>query len=71
LVGYLASPAAERVSGQVFTVYGGRVSVVAAPQIDQSFDAEGAWTVEGLVDAMGPYFEKRQPISDGFAMPAQ
>ena len=71
LVGYLASPAAERVSGQVFVVYGGRVSVLAAPQIVQSFDAEGAWTAEGLVDSLTPYFEKRQPISDGFAMPAQ
>lgn len=71
LVGYLASPAAERISGQVFIVYGGRVSVVAAPQIARSFDAEGAWTVEGLVNVMGPYFEERQPIRDGFAMPAQ
>ena len=71
LVGYLASPAAERVSGQVFIIYGKRASVLAAPQIAQSFDAEGAWTVDGLVDALGPYFEKRQPIRDGFAMPAQ
>jgi len=71
LVGYLASPAAERVCGQVFIVYGNRVSVVAAPQLAESFDAEGAWTVEGLESAMGPYFEKRQPISDGFAMAPQ
>lgn len=71
LVGYLASPAAERVSGQVFIVYGSRVSVVAAPQIAQSFDAEGAWTVDGLVNAMGPFFEKRQPVRDGFAMSPQ
>ena len=71
LVGYLASPAAERVSGQVFIVYGGRVSVMAAPQIAQSFDAEGAWTVDGLVNVLEPYFEKRQPLRDGFAMQPQ
>lgn len=71
LAGYLASPAAARISGQLFIVYGNRVSVVAAPQIAESFDAEGAWTVDGLVGKMGPYFENRQPVSDGFAMPAQ
>ena len=71
LVSYLASPAAERISGQAFIVYGGKVSVVAAPQIVQSFEAEGAWTAEGLANVMGPYFEKRQPIRDGFAMSPQ
>ncbi|MCH8064580.1 MAG: 3-oxoacyl-ACP reductase [Chloroflexi bacterium] len=68
LVGYLASPAAEKVSGQVFIIYGNRASVLTSPQIAKSFDTEGTWTVEGLVDAMGPYFEKREPITDGFAM---
>ncbi|MEX0799908.1 MAG: 3-oxoacyl-ACP reductase [Dehalococcoidia bacterium] len=71
LVGFLASPAAEKVSGQLFIAYGSRVSVVAAPTIDRSFDAEGTWTATGLVDALGPYFEGRQPVRDGFAMPAQ
>jgi len=68
LVGFLASPAAERVSGQVFIIYGHRASVLAAPQVAQDFDAEGAWTVEGLAQAMAPYFEQREPIVDGFAM---
>ena len=71
LVAYLASPAAARISGQVFIVHGGKVSRVAAPQIAQSFDTEGAWTVEGLASALGSYFERRQPISDGFAMAPQ
>ena len=71
LVGYLASPAAERVSGQVFIIYGNRVSVVAAPRVAQSFDAEGQWTAEGLEQALGPFFQQREPIRDGFAMPAQ
>ena len=70
LVGYLASPAAARVSGQVFVVYGNRVSVLAAPTVAESFDAEGAWTAEALAQDMGPFFEKRTPVRDGFAMPA-
>ncbi len=71
LVVYLASPAAERVSGQVFIIWGNRVSVMAAPRVDRSFDTEGAWTVEGLAQAMGPFFDQRQPIIDGFAMSRQ
>ena len=70
LVGYLASPEAARVSGQLFIVFGNRVSVVAAPQIAQDFDAEGAWTAGGLAGALGGFFEQREPVRDGFAMPA-
>jgi 3-oxoacyl-[acyl-carrier protein] reductase len=69
LVGYLASPAAERVSGQVFIIWGNRASVLKGPQIDRSFETEGAWTVAGLIEAMGPFFEQREPVRDGFIMP--
>ncbi len=68
LVGYLASPAAEQVSGQVFVVYGGTVSVLAGPHREQDFQAEGPWTAEGLVGALGPFFETRRPIA-GYVMP--
>jgi 3-oxoacyl-[acyl-carrier protein] reductase len=69
-VAYLASPAAERVSGQLFVVYGGLVGVVAQQAFDQRFESpEGRWTVEGLTEALGPYFDKRQPVVDGYTMP--
>jgi 3-oxoacyl-[acyl-carrier protein] reductase len=69
-VAYLSSPAAERVSGQLFVVYGGKVGVVAQQAFDQEFEApEGRWSVEGLTEALGSYFEKRQPVVDGYTMP--
>ncbi len=71
LVGFLASPAAERVSGQVFIVHGGSVSVLAGPRIDQAFQAEGAWTAEGLAQTLEPFYAKREPVRDGFVMPFQ
>ncbi|HJP64791.1 MAG TPA: SDR family NAD(P)-dependent oxidoreductase [Actinomycetota bacterium] len=69
-VAYLGSPASERVSGQLFVVYGGLVGVVAQQAFDQRFESpEGRWTVEGLTEALGPYFDKRQPVQDGYTMP--
>ena len=34
-------PAAERITGQVFVVYGGMVALLAAPVVEQRFDAAG------------------------------
>lgn len=67
LVAYLASPAAERVTGQVFVVYGGMVAVVAAPVVEERFDASGElWTPEDLDKQLGGFFADRDP-SVGFA----
>jgi 3-oxoacyl-[acyl-carrier protein] reductase len=70
LVGFLASPAAEQVSGQVFIVYGGTVSLLAGPHRERDFQAEGRWTAVGLVDTLGGHFESRQPLA-GYVMPYQ
>ncbi len=67
LVAYLASPAAERITGQVFVVYGGMVAVVAAPVVEQRFDATGErWTPDDLDKQLGDFFADRDP-SVGFA----
>lgn len=69
LVAYLGSPAAERVSGQLFVIYGGFVGVVARLGYEESFTGDGRWTDESLEATLGPYFAKREPVIDGFVMP--
>ena len=67
LVAYLASPAAERITGQVFVVYGGMVALVAAPVVEQRFDASGSlWELEDLDKQLGGFFADRDPAV-GFA----
>jgi len=67
VVAYLASPAAERITGQVFVVYGGMVALVAAPVVAERFDKSGTlWTAEDLDKQLGGYFADRDP-SVGFA----
>jgi NAD(P)-dependent dehydrogenase (short-subunit alcohol dehydrogenase family) len=67
LVAYLASPAAERITGQVFVVYAGMVALLAAPVVEQRFDASGSrWDLADLDKQVGGYFEGRDPAI-GFA----
>lgn len=62
LVAYLASPAAEAVSGQVFVAYGPMVVLVSAPDVEQRFDAAGPlFTSAELADVLGGYFADRDP----------
>ncbi len=67
VVAYLASPAASRITGQVFVVYGGMVALVAAPVVEQRFDASGeVWDAEDLDKQLGGWFADRDP-GVGFA----
>ncbi|RBO87504.1 3-oxoacyl-ACP reductase [Nocardia puris] len=60
LVAYLASPAADAVNGQLFVVYGPMVALMAAPVVEQRFDAAGdAWTEGDLADTLSGYFADR------------
>lgn len=49
---YLASPAADAISGQVFIVYGGRIALLAPPTIERRFDS---------VTSVGDHFSGRDP----------
>jgi 3-oxoacyl-[acyl-carrier protein] reductase len=64
LVGYLASPAADAISGQVFVVYAGMVALMAPPTVERRFDAPDAgrpWTAAELDAGLGSYFSGRDP----------
>ncbi|MFD5097916.1 3-oxoacyl-ACP reductase [Streptomyces albidochromogenes] len=62
LVGYLASPAAGKVNGQLLVVHGGMVAVMERPRVAATFDtAKEAFSYEELTERLTPYFEDRPP----------
>ncbi|CAM5235632.1 3-oxoacyl-ACP reductase OS=Streptomyces alboniger OX=132473 GN=CP975_10320 PE=3 SV=1 [Streptomyces alboniger] len=67
LVGYLASPAARHVSGQLLVVHGGMVAVVERPKVAAKFDAaKETFTFEELDGLLSPYYADR-PAGETFA----
>jgi 3-oxoacyl-[acyl-carrier protein] reductase len=70
LVAWLASPRAERVSGQVFVVWGRHITVVSRPGTELRFETPDTWSVDAVQQKLGPHFEKLEPVKDGFAVPA-
>jgi 3-oxoacyl-[acyl-carrier protein] reductase len=69
LVGYLASPRAERISGHVFIAWNREVKVVSRPGIGAVFGDDDRWTVDSLHEQLGPHFEKLEPVTDGYTVP--
>jgi NAD(P)-dependent dehydrogenase (short-subunit alcohol dehydrogenase family) len=62
LVRFLASPAAEAVNGQVFIVYGPRVTLVSAPTVERQFVSDAqAWDAQELSTTLHDYFAGRDP----------
>ncbi|MFF5314031.1 3-oxoacyl-ACP reductase [Streptomyces massasporeus] len=67
LVGYLASPAAAHVNGQLLVVHGGMVAVVERPRLAAKFDSkQDAFTYDELEAVLGPYYADR-PAGETFA----
>jgi len=67
LVAYLASPAADHITGQVFVVYGAMVALLAAPVVEKRFDASAeTWDLADLDKQIGSYLADRDPAV-GFA----
>ncbi|WP_306316908.1 MULTISPECIES: 3-oxoacyl-ACP reductase [unclassified Streptomyces] len=61
-VGYLGSPAADDINGQVFVVYGDMVALLAPPTVEKKFTApNGTFTPEELEAGLSPYFSGRDP----------
>ncbi|MEU6065836.1 3-oxoacyl-ACP reductase [Streptomyces sp. NPDC047082] len=62
LVGYLASPAAERVNGQLLVVHGGMVAVVERPRVQAQFDSkQDTFTFDELDALLTPHYADRPP----------
>ena len=60
LIGFLASPQAANVSGQVFLVWGGEVHVLRGWEVAGSLNAgEKRWTVDELIDKSKELFANR------------
>ncbi|MFC9594245.1 3-oxoacyl-ACP reductase [Streptomyces sp. NPDC056944] len=67
LVGYLASPAAAGVNGQLLVVHGGMVAVVDRPKVSAKFDtAKETFTYEELDSLLTPHYASR-PAGETFA----
>lgn len=69
LVGYLASPAAQNISGNVFIVWGKEIAVLGYPKRDGEFHCEDTWNREEVVKHVGGFFEGKEPIKDSFISP--
>ncbi|MHB9754057.1 3-oxoacyl-ACP reductase [Streptomyces sp. BYX5S] len=62
LVGYLASPAAANVNGQLLVVHGGMVAVVDRPRVQAKFDTtKDAFTYDELDALLTPHYKDRPP----------
>ncbi|MFF0398547.1 3-oxoacyl-ACP reductase [Streptomyces sp. NPDC005248] len=69
LVGYLASPAAAKVNGQLLVVHGGMVAIVERPRVAAKFDSsKEAFSFDELDELISPYYEDR-PVNETFAAP--
>ncbi|MEU9896757.1 3-oxoacyl-ACP reductase [Streptomyces phaeochromogenes] len=67
LVGYLASPAAAQVNGQLLVVHGGMVAVVERPRVAAKFDTkQDAFTYDELDALLTPHYADR-PAGETFA----
>ncbi len=67
LVGYLASPAAGHVNGQLFVVHGGMVAIVERPKVTAKFDtAKEAFSFDELDAVLTPHYADR-PRGETFA----
>ncbi|MFJ3668187.1 3-oxoacyl-ACP reductase [Streptomyces sp. NPDC090106] len=67
LVGYLASPAAARVNGQLLVVHGGMIAIVERPRVREKFDSkQETFSYDELDAVLTPHYAGR-PVEETFA----
>jgi 3-oxoacyl-[acyl-carrier protein] reductase len=71
LVGFLASPDAANISGNVFIVWGQSLTVLQKPTLDVNYQTEGGWSHESVSGALGKHFEGKQALEESFIIPGQ
>jgi 3-oxoacyl-[acyl-carrier protein] reductase len=69
LFAYLCTPRAEKISGHLFIVWGREIKALARPQPMEVFQTDEAWTVDLVHEKLAPFFEKLEPVKDGFSTP--
>jgi 3-oxoacyl-[acyl-carrier protein] reductase len=68
LVAFLASPAAAKVTGQVFIVLGRSISLLHGPFVERKFEVEDRWTPAGVAEQLVPFYEGRRFLEDGYLL---
>ncbi|MFF8862164.1 MULTISPECIES: 3-oxoacyl-ACP reductase [unclassified Streptomyces] len=62
LVGYLASPAAARINGQLLVVHGGMIAAMERPRVQAKFDSkQETFTYDELDALLTPHYAGRPP----------
>ncbi|MEH6583795.1 MAG: SDR family NAD(P)-dependent oxidoreductase [Halioglobus sp.] len=72
LVGYLASPEAGHISGEVLVVWGGEITVLQRPTLGTTFNSSngGKWELDDMHASMSEYFNAdHMPVWGGFSVP--
>jgi NAD(P)-dependent dehydrogenase (short-subunit alcohol dehydrogenase family) len=67
LVGYLASPAASRINGQLLVVHGGMVAVIERPRVQAQFDSKQETFTYDELDALLTAHYAERPEGETFA----
>ncbi len=69
LVGWLASPDAGHVSGNVFVVWGKEIAVLESIQRAAEFQTgDEGWSYDRVAEKLNAFFEGKQPIKDSFVV---
>ena len=71
LVGYLASPQAGHISGEVLLVWGGEITVLRPPAWGESFHSSnsGRWDAQDMHSALSEYYNADYtPVQDGYSV---
>ena len=73
LVGYLASPDAAKISGEVFVVWGNQVQILQRPTLTEAFvnpEGEQKWTPEGLHGSLSSHYnDDYMSVWGGYSVP--